>query len=272
MRNLSIRLVSAAVLIALVVITILVRGWFAWSVVSIFGLAAAWELARMFAKAGHPVNPVILYPVTLVLVLRAVLPGELPIVEWCCIFSVIVGLGMMVFERSTPFGWLSALGISAYVGLGLGYVLLLLDRAPRSDPHLGMLLVIVMLAGIVACDTGAYAVGIPLGRHRLIPDISPKKSIEGAVGGLLAACIVGIVCGMWLLNLSVLASAVLGMMIGILAQIGDLAESALKRQADMKDSSGLIPGHGGVMDRFDSILFVVPVVYWYLQAVLRIRP
>ncbi len=272
MRNFLSRLASAAVLIALVVITILVRGWFAAVVVCIFGLAAAWELSRMAERAGLHVHPVILYPTTLALTLRAMVPAHLPVVEWCCIYAVIAGLGMMVFQKATPAGWMSALGIAAYVGLGLGYVLLLLDRAPRSDPHLGMLLVVVMLAGIVACDTGAYAVGIPFGRHRLMPDISPKKSIEGAVGGLAAAVVVETVCGMWLLSLSMPASAALGVLIGILSQVGDLAESALKRQADMKDSSNLIPGHGGVMDRFDSILFVVPVIYWYLQAVLRIRP
>ncbi len=272
MRNFITRLLSAAILIVLVAITIFARGWFAAVVVSIFGLAAAWELSRMLGKAGHPAHPVILYPLTLVLVLRAMVPSHIPVVEWCCIFAVIAGLGMMVFEKGTPLSWMSALGISAYVGLGLGYFLLLLDRAPRSDPRLGMLLVAVMLAGIVACDTGAYAVGIPLGRHRLMPDISPKKSIEGAVGGLLAAIVVETALGMWLLNLNLPASAALGVLVGVLAQIGDLAESALKRQADMKDSSGLIPGHGGVMDRFDSILFVVPVVYWYLQAALRIRP
>jgi phosphatidate cytidylyltransferase len=120
-----------------------------------------------------------------------------------------------------------------------------------------------------ASDTGAYAVGRKLGRHKLIPSVSPGKTVEGAIGGLAASMLIA-----WLYTQFVLhpatsldfrwhpAGALLfGAIVSVAAQVGDLAESLLKREAGAKDSSHLIPGHGGVLDRLDSLLFVMPISY-----------
>lgn len=113
-----------------------------------------------------------------------------------------------------------------------------------------------------ATDTGAYLIGRQFGRHPLAPQVSPKKTIEGSVGGLLFSIAVAI--GAWQLigGASWVTYVVLGVIIGISAQVGDLFESALKRSAGVKDSGKLIPGHGGILDRFDSLIFALPLVYY----------
>ncbi len=115
------------------------------------------------------------------------------------------------------------------------------------------------------CDTAAYLVGRAWGRHRLAPNVSPGKSVEGAVGGLLASVAAGVAARAWFAPfLSLGAALALGALVGIFAQLGDLVESLLKRDAETKESSSLIPGHGGVLDRFDSLLFSAPLVYYFL--------
>lgn len=109
----------------------------------------------------------------------------------------------------------------------------------------------------------------PLGKHRLYPAVSPKKSVEGAVGGVGGA-VLAVVGSMWLFmpELSLVVGVGLGVLVGIFAQIGDLFESLLKRSAQIKDSGHLFPGHGGMLDRLDSLLFSFPVAYLYFQLVL----
>ncbi len=115
------------------------------------------------------------------------------------------------------------------------------------------------------CDTAAYLVGRAWGRRRLAPGVSPQKSVEGAVGGLLASIAAGALARAWFAPfLSWGQALVLGALVGVFAQLGDLVESLLKRDAEAKESSSLIPGHGGVLDRFDSLLFAAPLVYYFL--------
>lgn len=115
----------------------------------------------------------------------------------------------------------------------------------------------------VAVDTGAYFVGKSLGKHKLAPVLSPGKTVEGAVGGFLAALLVGgITAGLF--GLSMAFALVAAGLIGIVAQLGDLGKSAIKREIGIKDFGNFIPGHGGVLDRFDSLMFTAPTVYWLL--------
>jgi len=132
----------------------------------------------------------------------------------------------------------------------------------------------VLLAFFVtwACDTGAYAFGRAFGRVRPWTAISPRKSVEGALGGLAAAVAAGFVARAWFAPfLSPLDALALGLLAGVFAQVGDLVESLLKRDAGSGDSSDLIPGHGGILDRFDSLYFAAPLVHAYLVlAVFRV--
>jgi phosphatidate cytidylyltransferase len=132
----------------------------------------------------------------------------------------------------------------------------------------GLLLLLPVLA-TWASDTGAYAVGRTIGRHKLLPSVSPGKTIEGSVGGLLGSVLVTWLLTRWLLRPAAhldfrwapVGVILFGAMVSAVGQVGDLAKSLLKRDAGVKDSSTLIPGHGGVLDRVDSLLFVLPVSY-----------
>ncbi len=120
-----------------------------------------------------------------------------------------------------------------------------------------------------SCDTAAYAVGRVLGRTRPWTRISPRKSVEGAVGGLVGAVAAGFVARAWFAPfLSARDAAALGLLAGVFAQVGDLVESMLKRDARHGDSSDIIPGHGGILDRFDSLYFAAPLVFFYLKLVV----
>ncbi|MGI5872071.1 MAG: phosphatidate cytidylyltransferase, partial [Bacillota bacterium] len=143
-----------------------------------------------------------------------------------------------------------------YPGVLLSYIVLI-----RQLPEDGLLLTIFTYIVTWSCDTGAYFVGITCGRHKLAPKISPNKTIEGAVGGVLIGSAVGTVY-LLLVGFPVLPWAVLALMGSIISLLGDLFESLLKRGANLKDSGDFLPGHGGVLDRFDSMMFVAPLIYY----------
>jgi phosphatidate cytidylyltransferase len=126
-------------------------------------------------------------------------------------------------------------------------------------------LLLSVFFSIWICDTAAYFTGKAIGKHKLFPRVSPNKSWEGAIAGLLGG-IGGFLLFAYLLipEISVVDSFALGTIVGIIGQIGDLAESHLKRDAGVKDSSSILPGHGGFLDRFDSIMFVFPSVLFYI--------
>jgi phosphatidate cytidylyltransferase len=133
----------------------------------------------------------------------------------------------------------------------------------------GGLTIVAILATIWVCDTAAYFGGLTLGRHKLFERVSPKKTWEGAVFGFVFAIAAMLLAQqMFLEYLSIVDAIVIGSIIGVFGQAGDLIESRLKRDAEVKDSSAIIPGHGGVYDRFDSLVFVAPILYLYIDFVV----
>lgn len=149
--------------------------------------------------------------------------------------------------------------------LGIIYIPLLLSHAillrglPAGRDWIFLVLLVVM-----ASDTLAYFVGMNLGKHRLYEAVSPKKSIEGALGGLVGAVLGAMLCKLWFFQeLSGFDVIVFGMSVGIFSQLGDLVESLLKRSFGVKDSGTMIPGHGGLLDRLDSLLFAFPIALYY---------
>lgn len=152
-----------------------------------------------------------------------------------------------------------------YVGLSLGY--LLLTRAQPDGAMLIFFVVLVTWAG----DTGAYIAGRSMGRHALAPIVSPKKTYEGLAGGCALACLAAVVARAWFLpRFSLVDCLMLGVLLTIAGLIGDLAESAMKRSTGFKDSGALIPGHGGMLDRLDSLLFTGPAFYYYVAIVVAV--
>jgi len=149
-----------------------------------------------------------------------------------------------------------------YIALTLGCLLL-----TRALPD-GEFLIFFVFLVTWAADTGAYYVGTSVGRHRLAPVISPNKTIEGLVGGFVLALGAALLARMWFLpSFGVTDCLVAGVLLTLAGVTGDLAESALKRSAGVKDSGVVIPGHGGMLDRLDSLLFTSPVFYYYVTLV-----
>jgi CDP-diglyceride synthetase len=128
----------------------------------------------------------------------------------------------------------------------------------------GAWVVLYVLATTWSADAGAYFVGMRYGKRPLAPRLSPKKSVEGAAGGLAASILMSLLWGTWI-GIPWYHCLILGAILGPLGEVGDLCESALKRDLGIKDFGGIMPGHGGVLDRFDSVLFTAPVAYYYLS-------
>jgi phosphatidate cytidylyltransferase len=161
-----------------------------------------------------------------------------------------------------------------YVGWLSAHLVLLRELPWRAGLDYATGSAFVLLAFFVtwSCDTGAYIVGRLLGRNRPWANISPRKTVEGSIGGLASAMVGAWIARAWFAPfLGVWDAAALGLLVGVFAQVGDLVESLLKRDARHGDSSDMIPGHGGILDRFDSLYFGAPIVYYYLKlAVFRV--
>ncbi|MGA9769076.1 MAG: phosphatidate cytidylyltransferase [Blastocatellia bacterium] len=156
--------------------------------------------------------------------------------------------------------------VALLAGFLIGVRMIADDAGEMRIPHLASKLLTMFFAMVMLTDTGAYYTGRSIGRHKLAPRISPGKTIEGAVGGFIAAIITGPLCRLiFFPEIPLLHAALLGAAIGIIGQVGDLAESMLKRGSDVKDSGTLLPGHGGMLDRVDSILFCAPLLYYYAR-------
>ena len=151
-----------------------------------------------------------------------------------------------------------------YVGLPLA-LLVCIDFYPKGD---GKMWIFFLLVVIFASDTGAYYAGRYLGKHKLYEAISPNKTWEGAIGGLLLSLVISNlylrIFPFHILNLEMI---IVVLVLAIMGQIGDLAESMLKRNQGVKDSGSILPGHGGILDRIDGLLFAIPVLYFYLYGI-----
>ena len=151
-------------------------------------------------------------------------------------------------------------------------VRMLVDTAPATPvPHLAAKLLTTFFAIVMLTDTGAFYTGRTIGRHKLAPLVSPGKTIEGAVGGFVMAVVAGLICKLTFFpEIPTVHALALGGALGAIGQVGDLAESLLKRGSDVKDSGNLLPGHGGMLDRIDSMLFCAPVLYFYARMFVSI--
>lgn len=161
-------------------------------------------------------------------------------------------------KRST-----SAVFITFYLAVLGGFILLL------ANDQDGALRIFALVALIACNDTFAYFAGVLIGKHKLAPSISPKKSWEGLIGGAVAAVIGGAAIFHYLFETNWIIGAAIGLMTVITATCGDLIESAIKRDLAIKDMSNLLPGHGGIMDRLDSALFTAPAVWFAFELIAR---
>ena len=236
-------------------------------VVGIAALVGLWEFNRMAQKWGAAPY----WPLSIVWTALFVANGQLAAQHGnFSIYLIAGGLALLLAialarrNRETSRNCLfTALG-PLYAGFLLSHALLLREGAAGLDDGRSWLLFALFMT--FAADTGAFFVGKPLGRSPMAPNISPGKTWEGFAGGL--ACTVGASVGLTALldlPISIPCQIALGFLLGIIAPLGDLAESYMKRRANVKDSGALLPGHGGILDRIDSLLIVLPVTF-YLAA------
>ncbi|MCM3587181.1 phosphatidate cytidylyltransferase [Mesobacillus maritimus] len=152
-----------------------------------------------------------------------------------------------------------AFSVLATLYVGIGFYYFIETRAAEN----GLTFVIYALFIIWATDSGAYFIGRAMGKRKLWPEISPNKTVEGAFGGIICAIIVAIIFALFTnIGVSLWALVLATAVLSVFGQVGDLVESALKRHYHVKDSGNILPGHGGILDRFDSLLFVLPLIHF----------
>jgi phosphatidate cytidylyltransferase len=258
------RLLSALVLLPVfLLIVVKAPGWMFNTLVVIASVAALWELLRMFENAGRPVDRGLGLVAGVAVTAsfgasRMLDPLAVPV--FALVMAVVSVLAAPVW-RGTPDFTRSANTLVAimYVGWLLGFGILLHHTSPIGDE-----LVLYVVGVTWVGETSAYLVGSTMGRHKLAPIVSPNKSVEGAIAQLVASIVTGALLGAWLLPTCGHGLALgAGALLGVVGQFGDLAESAIKRNLGTKDTGGLIPGHGGVLDRIDSLLFNLPAFFYF---------
>jgi phosphatidate cytidylyltransferase len=271
------RATSAAILVPALLIVLAVGGIALAAAVAVVTMLAAREGFKLLQDAGFPTLPLLGTALALTVVVDATFPG---VFEGSGLLLTAVGIVLVAvaaFTRTNPLEgittWMATVFGALYVSL-LAFVVRLGHAAPAvpADAPLAGLgaergWILLLLLAVWAYDTGAFLVGRQFGREKFLTHLSPSKTYAGLVGGVVAATVVVAVM-LWALGASPLHAALLGPLVALAAQAGDLAESMIKRAAKAKDSGTLIPGHGGMLDRVDSFLFAAPVTTLYVVAFL----
>jgi phosphatidate cytidylyltransferase len=269
-QNLSRRVVTAAVGVPLLIVTAWLGRFVFLAVVNLMILAGLWEFYRMMeAKGARPYKGIgILSGLALswYVFFRSGVYSNL--------FLTLVLFLIMVLELARRNPVRAVFHISTTV-FGVLYVswmgshLILLRELPilkGMDYSIGAECVFLTLLMVWSLDTAAYFIGSAFGRRPLLERVSPSKTVEGALGGLVAAVITALICKYTFAGFLDLHEAIaVGIIASVFGQIGDLVESLIKRDVMIKDTSAALPGHGGMLDRFDSLLFAAPLVYYFLK-------
>lgn len=259
--DLPARLATAAVALPVLLLIIWLDGVIYVAAAALILALGAYELAHAAGMGGRQ-------PLTWCSVLGAAALAVAAVRGQSAVFMVVTGLLALtlliqVLRADVHDGhgrWAAAVGAALYPGVLGSHVVLLRQATDGRD------WVLFMLLTTVATDTGAYAVGRLVGGPKLAPRISPGKTVAGAVGGVVCGALAAAALAMLLdLEPPVGIALAIGAAAAVAGQLGDLAESLLKRSLGVKDLGRLFPGHGGAMDRLDSVLFTAPVVYWVVQ-------
>lgn len=274
--SLGLRIGSAALFVPILIVLARAGGLAFWGFVALEVGLGLIEFYRMMRGKGLQPYPVLGHLCALGLLWKVLRPHQTHadfLVTAALLLTLALGLRRPELKGRVEGMAVTLFGV-LYVGWLSAHLVMLRELPWRAGTPYADGASYVLLAFWItwSCDTGAYAVGRLFGRNRPWTLISPRKSVEGAVGGLAASVIAAFVARAWFAPyLHAWDAAALGGLVGVFAQVGDLVESMLKRDAAHGDSSDLIPGHGGVLDRFDSLYFAAPLVFYYLKiAVFRI--
>lgn len=258
------RLLSGVVLVILIVAVLYCGGYVTAGAMLLLSLGGIYELLRIY-KLEKSAMGIISYAATILYYGLLVFDKSQYVMPLIIVYVLLVlGVYVTTYPRFTDKDASASVFAFLYVTVMLSYMYLV-----RDLNHGGALVVMVFVCSWVN-DTCAYCVGVTLGKHKMTPKLSPKKSVEGLVGGIVGSAVVGACYGIFFdkqvyaLDNAAIIFAVIGALGAGVAVIGDLAASAIKRNNDIKDYGKLIPGHGGIMDRFDSIIFTAPIIYYCL--------
>lgn len=260
-----------AVILSPLVIVLFLGGVYLKILIMLLSLLGLYEFYSIAEKKG--IKPMVLISYILSIIYYILIVSN-EIINYEKIFlivtiSVFIMLCIPVFNDKYNFidSGVTLLGF-VYVCVFFSFIVLV------SEKQYGKYLVWIIFISSWLCDTTAYYSGKYFGKNKLCPRVSPKKTIEGAIGGLLGSTISCGIYGILINNMGVPVPIfnffMMGILSGIFCQLGDLVASSIKRLAQVKDYSNLIPGHGGILDRFDSILFASVVVYYYVSIIIKI--
>ncbi len=258
---LMVRILSAFVFLGAVIGLVLVGIYGVYLLVIVLGGLALWEFGGLSDKMGSRAPAWLIYPLGIFFAFSGTVLKQID-VTLVLALALVGGLGAFLVlpgRRQGLSRWAMGLSGALYIGMPFNFYLLLYTSKPN-----GLQWTLFTILAVVASDAAALLVGSRFGRHPFFAGISPKKTVEGAIAGVVAAVIVMLIGVSAVIGHSPLHAMVLGVLVGTSAEVGDLVESHMKRIADVKDSSNLIPGHGGLLDRLDSILFPPILVYFYV--------
>jgi phosphatidate cytidylyltransferase len=256
-----VRILSAFVLLGGVIGLVLLGIYGVYLLVVILGGLALFEFLGLSDKMGSRAPAWLLFPLGAFFAFSGTVLKEVD-VTLVLALALVGGLGAFLFlpgQRQGLSRWAMGLAGALYIGMPFNFYLLLYTSKPN-----GLVWTLFTIFAVVVSDAAALLVGSRIGRHPFFGSISPKKTLEGAIAGVAGAMIVMLIGVTLVIGRSPLHGLVLGFLVGTSAEVGDLVESQMKRLADVKDSSHIIPGHGGVLDRIDSILFPPILVYLYV--------
>ena len=269
------RVISSVVLVILALVTILGGGYLLAATLLFLALVAYRELMKACKLSGEgkklsalEINGyigILAYYLVMVFV-----PDRIYL--FLTVVLILIGF-MFIYVFSFP-KYHSDQIMSAFFFVDYAPVMLSFIYLVRELPY-GVYTVWMIFISSWICDTCAYLTGICIGKHKLAPILSPKKSIEGAIGGILGSAIVGALYGYFVVESVVVEQSITWVFVvisavgAVISQVGDLAASAIKRNQEIKDYGKLIPGHGGVMDRFDSVIFTAPMIYFLTLLLIR---
>ena len=257
---LMVRILSAFVILGAVIGLLLAGLYGVYILVIVIGGLALYEFAGLSANMGLRAPAWLLYPLGTFFAFSGTVLKEID-VALVLSLALVGGLGVFLVVPGSRQGlgrWAMGLAGALYIGIPFNYYLLLYTSRPN-----GLVWTLFTILAVVVSDAAALLVGSRIGRHPFFTSISPKKTVEGAIAGIIGAMLVMLIGVSLVLGRSPVHALVLGLLAGTSAEVGDLVESQMKRIAEVKDSSNLIPGHGGVLDRVDSILFPPILVYFY---------
>ncbi len=260
--QLMVRILSGFVMLGAVIGLVFLGIWGVYLLVLILGGLALWEFNGLSEGMGSRAPAWLLYPLGLFFAFSGTVLKQVD-VTLVLALTLVGGLGAFLFVPGRRQGlsrWAMGLAGALYVGMPFNYYLLLYTSKPN-----GLVWTLFTIFAVVASDAAALLIGSRIGRHPFFASISPKKTLEGAIAGVAGSVLVMLIGVSAVLGINPFHAIVLGVLVGASAQVGDLVESQMKRLAEVKDSSHLIPGHGGVLDRIDSILFPPILVYLYVM-------